>query len=153
MSKTAVGLFDNPRLANRVVTAVGARAFPSNDIRILGEPLDMAGSGVMGIPNINFEVSLNRELQTIGASGPEAEAYVRGVRRGGVLVFARGSNENADIAAKIMTRHGSLEVEKLSGQDSLLPGMIDENVTPIHDDSTHAGRGRQTGAGARVFVW
>lgn len=153
MSKTAVGLFGNPALANQVVTALGASAFPSNDIRILGEPLDMAGSGVLGIPNIDFEVSLNRELRTIGATGPEAEAYVQGVRRGGVLVFATGSNEKVDIAANIMNRHGSLELEKLSGKESLPGDMVEENVTPIHDDSMQTGRVRQAGAGARVFVW
>ena len=153
MSKTAVGLFGNPALANQVVTALGASAFPSNDIRILGEPLDMAGSGVLGIPNIDFEVSLNRELRTIGATGPEAEAYVQGVRHGGVLVFATGSNEKVDIAANIMNRHGSLELEKLSGKESLPGDMVEENVTPIHDDSMQTGRVRQAGAGARVFVW
>jgi hypothetical protein len=97
----------------------------------------------MGIPNIDFEVSLNRELGTIRAAGPEAEAYVHGVRRGSVRVFATGSNENVDIATKIMNRHGSLELENLSGRESLPVGVVDENVTPIQDDSLQTGRVRR----------
>ena len=153
MPKTAVGLFENSGLADQVVRDLEASGFPRNDVRILGESLDMAGSGVMGIPNIDFEVTLNRELRTIGATGPEAEAYVQGVRRGGVLVFATGSNEKVDVAADIMNRHGSLELEKLSGRESLPGDTVDENMTPIHDDPMQPGRVRQAGAGARVFVW
>jgi hypothetical protein len=105
MSKTAVGLFENPGVADQVVHDLEASGFPRNDFRILSESLDMKGSGAMGIPNIDFEVSLDRDLRKIGASGTEAEAYVNGVRRGGVLVFASGSDERIDAAAEIMNRH------------------------------------------------
>ena len=153
MSKTAVGLFDNPGLANKVATALGANAFSPSDIRILGEPLDMAGSGVMSIPNIDFEVSLNRELRSIGASGPEAEAYVKGVRRGGVLVFASGSDEKIDAAAEIMNRHSPTEVDELTGGELSLPSATGENLTSAHAGSIQTGRVRQSGGGARVFAW
>ena len=68
MSKTAVGLFENPGLADQVVHDLEAGGFPRNEIRILGESLDMAGSGVTSTPNIDFEVSLNRDLRKIGAT-------------------------------------------------------------------------------------
>ena len=153
MPKTAVGLFENPGLADQVVRDLEASGFPRNDVRILSESVDMPGSGVMGIPNIDFEVSLNRELRTIGATGPEAEAYVQGVRRGGVLVFATGSDAEVDKAAEIMNRHGAIEVEELIGREPNTGGMIDENMPAVQDISPQSGRIRQSGGGARMFVW
>jgi len=140
-------------LADRVVRDLEASGFLRNDVRILGESLDMPGSGVMDIPNNDFEVSLNRDLRKIGASGPEAEAYIKGVRRGGVLVFASGSNERIDAAAEIMNRHSPMEVEELTGGELNLPGTTGENATPTGGGSVQTGRVRQAGGGARVFAW
>ena len=140
-------------MADQVVRDLEASGFPRSDVRILGESLDMADGGVMGIPNIDFEVSLNRDLRTIGASGPEAEAYVKGVRRGGVLVFASGSDEKIDAAAEIMNRHSPIEVEELTGGELNLPSASGENVTPPHASSVQTGRIRQAVGGARVFAW
>jgi hypothetical protein len=153
MSKTAVGLFENPDLADQVVRELEASGLPENDVRVLRESLDMKGSGVMGIPNIDFEVSLNRELRTIGASGPEAEAYAKGVRRGGVLVFASATDERIEAAAEIMNRHSPVEVEELTGGELELSSTTGENVTPTQTRSVQTGRVRQSGGGAHVFVW
>jgi hypothetical protein len=153
MSKTAVGLFENPGVADQVVHDLDARAFPRNEIHILGEPREMSGDGVTSIPRTDFEVGLDRELKTIGASEREANAYVQGVRRGGVLVFATGSNEQVDSAAEIMNRHGAVEVEELIGREPNTGSMIDENMPAIHDISPQTGRIRQSGGGARMFVW
>jgi hypothetical protein len=49
MAKTAVGLFENPDLVDEVVRDLEAGGFPRKDVRILGEPREMAGSGVMDI--------------------------------------------------------------------------------------------------------
>ena len=46
MSKTAVGLFENPGLADQVVRELEASGFPQNDVRILRESLDMFERGV-----------------------------------------------------------------------------------------------------------
>ena len=81
MAKTAVGLFENPDLVDEVVRDLEAGGFPRKDVRILGEPREMAGSGVMDISHTDFEVELTRELKTIGATEADAEAYVQGVRR------------------------------------------------------------------------
>ncbi|MGA3041332.1 MAG: hypothetical protein ABSF54_11160 [Bryobacteraceae bacterium] len=156
MSKTAVGLFENPGGAEQVVRDLEASAFPRNEIRILREPLDMAVAGVASIPHTDFEVSLGRD---IGASEGEANAYVQAVRRGGVLVFATGSNEGMDHAAEIMNRHGAIRVEELVGREpsgmgamgGSLPLSRDENM-PVRD-TTQTGRVRQSGDGARMFVW
>jgi hypothetical protein len=45
----------------------------------------------MSIPRTDFEVELTRDLTTIGAARADAEAYVRGIRGGGVIVFATSS--------------------------------------------------------------
>ena len=153
MSKTAVGLFENPGVADQVVHDLDASAFPRREIRTLGEPRDMGGTGITDTPHTNFEVGLDRELKTIGASEREANAYVQGVRRGGVLVFATGSNEQVDSAAEIMNRHGAVEVEELIGREPNTGSMIDENMPAIHDISPPTGRIRQSGGGARMFVW
>ena len=153
MSKTAVGLFENPGLADQVARDLEASGFPRNDVRILSESLNMPSSGAMGIPNIDFEVSLDRDLRKIGASGPEAEAYVNGVRRGGVLVFASGADERIDAAAEIMNRHSPVEAEELSGGELNLPSASGENMTPARARSVQTGRVRQSGGGARVFAW
>jgi len=153
MSKTAVGLFENPGLADQVARDLEASGFPRNDVRILSESLNMPSSGAMGIPNIDFEVSLDRDLRKIGASGPEAEAYVKGVRRGAVLVFASGSDQRIDAAAEIMNRHSHEEVEELTGGELGLPTTTGENATPTGGGSVQTGRVRQAGGGARVFAW
>jgi len=153
MSKTAVGLFESPGEADEVVHDLEASGFPRNDVRILNESLDMAGSGVMGIPNIDFEVSLNRDLRKIGATDQEANAYVEGVRHGGVLVFASGPDEKIEAAAEIMNRHSPKEVEELTGGKLNLPSSTGENVPRAHDSFAQTGKTRQAGGGARLFSW
>jgi hypothetical protein len=66
MSKTTVGLFQNPSVANQVVQDLDASAFPRNEVRILGEPREMPGDGTMSTPRLDFEVGLNRELRQSG---------------------------------------------------------------------------------------
>ena len=113
----------------------------------------MPVTGVAGTPHTDFEVGLNRELRSIGASDREANAYVQGVRRGGVLVFATGSNAEVDKAAETMNRHGAIEVEKLIGSEPDTGSMVDENMTSVHESSSQTGRISQPGGGARMFVW
>jgi hypothetical protein len=153
MSKTAVGLFEHPGVADQVVHDLDARAFPRNEIRILGEPREMSGDGVTSIPRTDFEVGLDRELKAIGASDREARAYVQGVWRGGVLVFASGSNEQVNDAAEIMNRHNAIEVEELIGNEPKTGSTMTGNMTPMLDGSPQTGRISQPGGGARMFVW
>ena len=152
MTKTAVGLFENQGLADQVVHDLEASGFPRNDVRVLSEPRDMAVTGAMSTPRIDFQVHLRRDLRTIGATEPEAEAYVLGVRRGGVLVFASGSDEKIDAAAEIMNRHSPVEVEELRGGELHLPSTTGEDITSARNSSAQAGRTRYPGAGARVYV-
>ena len=153
MAKTAVGLFKNLDLANVVVRGLVAGGLPSKDIRVLGEPVDMAGGGVMSIPHTDFEVDLARELKTIGAAEADTRAYVQGVRRGGVMVFATGSREMADAAVVLMNRHNAMNVEELNAMELHLPGTDGDDATPVPGEPIQVGRVRSNGSGARLFTW
>ena len=80
MAKTAVGLFENSGLADEVVRDLVASGFLRNDVRVLSEPREMAGSGLMSTPHTDFEVALTRDLTAFGVLEADAEAYVQGVR-------------------------------------------------------------------------
>jgi hypothetical protein len=151
--RTAVGLFENQALADEVVHDLEAGGLSGNDVRVLREPRDMAVTGLMSTPRSDFQEDLFRDLRAIGATEQEAGAYVQGVRRGAVLVFASGSDARVDAAAEIMNRHSPVEVEELTGGELYLPSMIGEETTSIHNSSVQAGRERSSGTGARVFVW
>ena len=154
MAKTVVGLFENPGSVDEVVRDLVAIGFPQNDIRILREPEEMAGSGIISIPHTDFEVDLIRELRTIGAAEADAEAYVEGVRRGGVMLFAMGSGEKADASVEIMNRHRAVEIEELGALEPHLPGTHrDDQLARGRKSSVQVGRFRSSGGGARMFVW
>jgi hypothetical protein len=153
MTKTAVGLFENSGLADEVVHDLETTGFPRKDVRVLGEPREMAGSGVMSTPRTDFEVGLIRDLTAFGVVKADAEAYVQGVRRGGVMVFATSSGEKADAAAEIMNRHGAVEIEEISASRPELPNTDPVLATPARDISIQTGRFRSPGSGARLFVW
>jgi hypothetical protein len=153
MAKAAVGLFEKSDLIDEIVHDLEASGFPRNDIRVLSEPREMAGSGMMSTPHTDFEVDLVREFRTIGAGEADAEAYVQGIRRGGVIVFATGSGEKVDAAAEIMNRHRAVELEELGVSQPHLHSADRSNVTPGRNSSGQAGRIRSSGGGARLFVW
>ncbi len=152
MSRTAIGLFENPGSVDEVVRDLEASGFPRNDVRVLGEPREMAGSGVLSTPHTDFEVGLIRDLTAFGVIEADAEAYMQGVRRGGVMVFATSSGEKADAATEIMNRHGAVEIEEISASRPNLPNADAGEVTPS-TISTQTGRSRSPGSGARLFVW
>jgi hypothetical protein len=153
MPKTAVGLFEDPGLVDDVVREIEVLGFPRNEVRTLDEPASFEVTGVMSFPRLDFEVDLMRELTRIGATQAEAQAYVEGLRRGGALVFATGSDEKVEAAADIMNRHGAVEIEETSGPEPHLPHVVRESMTPIRDSPVSAGRLRQPGGGAVSFVW
>jgi len=66
MAKTAVGLFENPGSVEEVVRELKASGIPQKDVRVLREPREMAGSGLMSTPHTDFEVGLVRDLRAFG---------------------------------------------------------------------------------------
>ena len=153
MAKTAVGLFESSGSADEVVRDLEASGFLRKDVRILKEPLEMAGSGLMSTPHTDFEVGLTRDLTAFGVLEADAEDYVQGVRRGGVMVFATGSGDTAQAATEIMNRHGAVEVEKISASRPQLPNAEQGEVSLDREPSVQIGRVRSPGSGARLFVW
>jgi hypothetical protein len=153
MPRTTVGLFKNPGIIDNVVREIEALGLPRNEVRVVGEPATFEVTGVMSFARLDFEVDLARELTRIGATKDEAEAYIGGLRRGGALVLATGSDEKADLAAAIMNRYGALEIEETSGPEPHLPHVGHANVGSMSDTSVMTGRIRQKGSGASVFVW
>ena len=152
MPKTAVGLFENSGLVDGVVRDLTAEGFLEKDIRVLGEPIEMPGSGLMSTPHTDFEVGLIRDLTAFGVVEGDAEAYVQGVRRGGVMVFASGPGKQADQAAEIMNSHGAVEIEKIARRPELPDVEIGEENSG-RNPSPQIGRVRSPGSGARLFVW
>jgi len=153
MPKTAVGLFEKPELVDGVVREIEALGFPRKEVRTLTEPATFEVTGVMSFPRLDFEVDLNRELARIGATKAESQVYVAGLRRGGALVFATGSDDGVDAAADIMNRHGATEIEQTSGGEPQLPGVVHESMTGMRSSPVMAGRIREPGSGAAFFVW
>jgi hypothetical protein len=152
MPKTAVGLFKDRSIVNQVVREIESIGFPRNEVRTLGEPLDLGVNGVMSIPRIDFEVELFRELTRMGAAKTAAEAYTEGLRRGGVLVFATGTDNKVDQAAEIMNRYGAVETEEETAPEPHLHSVVHTGATPIQNRPIQTGRLRQSG-GACFFVW
>jgi hypothetical protein len=152
MPKTAVGLFENRALVEDVVVAIEALGFPRNEVRTLKEPITFDVPGVMSFPRLDFEVDLARELTRMGAGQTVTSAYVEGLRRGGALVFATGSDENVDAAIRMMNQHGAVETDQTTGPSPQLPQAFHGNMTPMVDSPVVAGRIRQSG-GACCFVW
>ena|SRR5579872_3323835 len=153
MPKTAVGLFENPGLVDGVAREIEALGFPRKEVRTLTEPATFEVTGVMSFPRLDFEVDLVRELTRIGATKAESQAYVEGLRRGGALVFATGSDEKVETAADVMNRRGAVAIEETSGPEPELAGVVRQNMTPIRDTPVLAGRIREPGGGAAFFVW
>jgi hypothetical protein len=153
MAKTAVGLFENSESADEVVRDLDAAGFSRKDVRVLSEPREMAGSGLMSTPHTDFEVGLIRDLTAFGVVEADAEDYIQGVRRGGVMVFATGSGDKAQAATEIMNRRGAVEIEKISASSPELPSADSGEALPVREHSAQIGRDRSSGSGARLFVW
>jgi hypothetical protein len=153
MPKTAVGLFENPGHVDEIIRDIEALGFPRREVRSLEEPASFDVTGVMSFPRLDFEVELVRELTRIGATKADERSYLDGLRRGGVLVFATGSDEKVDAAAGIMNRHGAEEVEATSGSEPRLPGVVRESMAPAGDSTVQTGRVRQSGGSVSCFVW
>jgi hypothetical protein len=153
MPKTAVGLFENADLVDDVILEIEGLGFPRKEIRTLTEPATFDVTGVMSFPRLDFEVDSIRALTRIGATKAESQAYLEGLRRGGALVFATGSDDRVEGAAGIMNRHGAVEIKETSGPEPQLPGVVRASMTPVGNGPVQTGRTREPGSGACFFSW
>jgi hypothetical protein len=153
MPNTVVGLFKSSDVAEKVVIEIESVGFARNEVQSLREPLDFGIAGVTSIPEVDFEVELFRELTRIGATRQLAEDYVEGVRQGGVLIFATGTEEEVGRATEIMNRNGGVDTQEASGPEPNLPNPELESESPRRGSQVQAGRERRPGGGATFFVW
>ncbi len=153
MPKTVVGLFENSGYVGDVVREIEAMGFPRNEVRTLTEPATFEVTGVMSFPRLDFEVDLMRALGRIGVPDVYAQVCLDGLRRGGALVFATGSDGQLDAAADAMDRYGAVVTGETTGPEPELPYAVAANMAPMRDSPVNAGRIRQRGDGARMFTW
>jgi hypothetical protein len=153
MQKTAIGLFKTAAHVEEVVRDIEALGFPRNGVRAVEEPGVFDPSGVMSFPRLEYEVELGHMLRKMGATKEETEAYIDGLRHGGALVFATDEDEKkVDAAAEVLNRHGAVDIEETVGAAPHLPPLRHQPVRQARD-AVLAGRSRQSGSGARFFVW
>jgi hypothetical protein len=155
MAETAVGLFEHPGTADAVVDALRASGVPSRGIRVLSKPAAFPVDSPADTPSVDFAASLAQDLRSMGATDYECKAYLSGVRRGNVLVFATGSHAQADAAISVMNAYDPLQIEELASVVPVLPGMRVGQV--VGGRRTGSGIGakdeRARSEGARVFNW
>lgn len=139
MAKTAVGLFATLDLAHQAVRDLEAGGFQPEALRVLSEPQSMAGANSSSTPRLDFQTSLHRDLEAIGATGAEAETYVRGLETGGVLVFASGDDVRVHSAVAIMNRgSGASGAEALTGGELHLPSTTGQGMSSAQNRTLHA---------------
>lgn len=129
MAKTTVGLFENIMAAERVVSKLGERGFPAGKIQVLSEPLQFNYTGPLSARHAEFEGVSARELERIGATRLEAEAYLNGLRHGGTLVIATSSDNESGAVVQIMNRAGAFDVEELIARNRILSAWYSKDDT------------------------
>jgi hypothetical protein len=153
MPKTAVALFSNPALVEVVVEQIEKLGIPKHEVRTLNEPRRFPVDGVMSFARLEFEVELKHALSEIGLTDTQEEAYLQGLRDGGVLVLASGSDERVDAAAEIMNSQGALGLEKGGDLEPQLPVLELEGALPTRETFQQFGRIRVGSSGAQLFFW
>jgi hypothetical protein len=177
MSETAVGLFDDAVVAEAVVDSLRAYGFPSSGIRVVAAPKSASAASLgsetginTGFNNGNFATSAAKDLRAMGATEYESNAYLAGLHRGNVLVYATGSTSQANQAVAVMNEYSALEIEEFAtagaavssapvektdlgtiNPESRLP---ESNATiGAHEKSYTSHSSRSKTEGARVFAW
>jgi hypothetical protein len=150
--ETAVGLFNQASTADVVVDALRENGVPSTGIRIVSKPTSLPVASATSTPSIDFAAGLARDLSSMGMSKPECEAYLSGVQSGNVLVFASGTQEQADTAVSVMNSYKPIEVEEFAGSAPKVPAAS-LGATGTGNVSAKIDNSRTTSEGARVFSW
>lgn len=153
MTHTAIGLFPNSNDAEQATTELKAGGIAANDLRVAAEPRYMPVSNPLSTPGMDFCTDLALDLRAMGVTEAETQAFIQGVRNGGVLVFANGSIEQVGKFAGIMNRHQAVSVGQIAGMEPALAEVLHESAIPANVECAQAGRVRYTGGGARMFVW
>jgi hypothetical protein len=153
MAETAVGLFEDAGTADSVVDALRANGIPSNGIRILTKPIGSSVESATSTPSVDFAAALTQDLRSLGATESECDAYMAGVRRGNVLVFATGSSAQAETAISVMNAYEPIEIEEFATAAPALPGVHAGEAGGHEGIRLKTEESRAQSEGARVFYW
>lgn len=153
MAKTAIALFNDPAIVEGVVKEIEDLGIPKKELQILKEQALFPVDGVMSFTRLEFEVELKHALDEIGAEESEEQAYLKGLRDGCVLVLASGPDAKVEEAAEIMNRAGAKDLEEKKGSEPELPEPEYDDAVPDRGAPVQAGRIREAGSGAQLFVW
>lgn len=153
MAETAVGLFEHAGTADAVLEALRANGIPTNGIRTVSKPVDMPVESATSTPSIDFAAAFAQDLRSMGATDRESEAYLAGVRRGNVLVFATGSSAQAETAVSVMNAYEPIEIEEFAGAVPALSGVHGKEIAAHDNISLGSDHARAKTEGARVFSW
>jgi len=104
MAKTVVGLFDNARDAQDVLSDLQGLGYSASDAELLTQ-------GALSGDASNVVDRLTSE----GVPRSDADLYVEGIRRGGALVVATTSDTQVDEVVDVMNRHNIVDLESRRG--------------------------------------
>ena len=166
MAETAVGLFDDQSTADTVADALRANGLPMNGIRIVSKPVAALAGNVSNTSSVDFVSALTKDLRSMGATAWECEAYVDGVGRGNVLVFATGSHVQVNTAIGVMNAYDPIELEEFATASTAQTGIrtgamrTREGITLKGEEAAvpegitlKSEKERARSEGARVFSW
>lgn len=154
MPSTAVGLFTNGSVVDRVIKEIETLGFARNEVRRLNEPDSFEITGVMSFPRLDFETALERRLKTIGATETQTQAFLQGLRGGGTVLFATDPDEQkVRTAEDVMNKNGAAALEEGSGPEPTLP-RVETEPQFFREGRTIAGRVNQSPQpGTIYFSW
>lgn len=104
MAKTVVGLFDDARDAQDVLSDLQGLGFSASDAELITQ-------GALSGDASNVVDRLTNE----GVPSSDANLYLEGIRSGGALVVATTSDDQVDQVVDVMNRHNIVDLESRRG--------------------------------------
>jgi uncharacterized protein (TIGR02271 family) len=162
--KQIVGFMDNYQEAMNLVTDLSKNGFKRENINIVEsggrsvreDEREEKGGFLQSLRNI-FNMEESEKVRGY---------YAEGVRRGGAVVSVLTPEEDADLAADIMSRHGAADIEERaeewkksgwSGYDETSPPYTSEEVErekkvlPVMEEELHVGKREVSKGKVRVY--
>jgi len=165
MAKVVIDVFDDAEDARNVIHGLESAGFSTNDISyvsthdIMPMPLAEAGETTekdggagatrLTLPGIGEALAggpiatmlgndggLIKALQDDGVPDRQAHHYAESIRRGSILVMVQTSDEEAETAADVMSRHGAIDVDRRASrwQQSENYAGFNEQATPLSQE-------------------
>jgi uncharacterized protein (TIGR02271 family) len=162
--KQIVGFMDNYQEAMNLVTDLSENGFKRENINIV----ESSGRSVREDER-EEESGFLQSLRSIFGMEESEEVrgyYAEGVRRGGAVVSVLTHEEDADLAADIMSRHGAVDIEERaeewkksgwSGYDETSSPYTSEEVErekkvlPVVEEELHVGKREVLKGKVRVY--